>query len=132
MQDYHRLVVWQKAHDLTINIQRATRSFQRAGCIGLRTQLVRAAEAIPTNIVEGCFAASPKEFARFLDISIKSTGEVEYQLHLARDYGAMSVDRHTLLTTATIEVRRMLVGLRKKVLTQPAPAPLRCSSLSRN
>jgi four helix bundle protein len=85
---------------------------------------VRAAEAIPTNIVEGCFAASPKEFARFLDISIKSTGEVEYQLHLAHDYGVLSVERHTLLTTATVEVRRMLVGLRKKVLTPPSPVPL--------
>lgn len=124
MQDYHRLVVWQKAHDLTINIQRATRSFKRAGCIGLRTQLVRAAEAVPTNIVEGCFAASPKEFGRFLDISIKSTGEVEYQLHLARDYKALSQEQYTLLTAATIEVRRMLVGLRKKVLTPPPPAPL--------
>lgn len=124
MQDYHRLVVWQKAHDLAINIQRATRSFKRAGCIGLRSQIVRAAEAVPTNIVEGCFAASPKEFARFLDISIKSTGEVEYPLQLARDYNALSQERYTLLTTATIEVRRMLVGLRKKVLTPPSPVPL--------
>ena len=124
MQDYHRLMVWQKSHDLAINIQRATRAFKRAGCIGLRTQIVRAAEAIPTNIVEGCFAASPREFARFLDISIKSTGEVEYQLQLARDYKAMSQEQHTLLTTATIEVRRMLVGLRKKVLTRSSPDPL--------
>lgn len=76
MQDYHRLLVWQKAHDLTLNVHRASRSFQRSGCIGLRGQLVRAAESVPTNIVEGCFAATPKEFARFLDISIKSTGEV--------------------------------------------------------
>jgi len=124
MQDYHRLIVWQKAHDLTLNIQRATRSFRRAGCIGLRTQLVRAAEAVPTNIVEGCFAASQKDFARFLDISIKSTGEVEYQLQLARDYKALSQEQYTLLTTATVEVRRMLVGLRKKVLTPPSPVPL--------
>ncbi len=124
MQDYHRLVVWQKAHDLTLNVHRATRSFKRAGCIGLRTQLVRAVEAVPTNIVEGCFAATPREFARFLDISIKSTGEVEYQLRLARDYKALSDERYTLLTAATIEVRRMLVGLRKKVLTPPSPVPL--------
>lgn len=74
--------------------------------------------------MEGCFAASPKEFARFLDISIKSTGEVEYQLQLARDYNAISQERYTLLTTATIEVRRMLVGLRKKVLTPQSPVPL--------
>ncbi|MGI9139540.1 MAG: four helix bundle protein [Gemmatimonadaceae bacterium] len=124
MQDYHRLLVWQKAHDLTLNVHRASRSFQRSGCVGLRGQLVRAAESVPTNIVEGCFAATPKEFARFLDISIKSTGEVEYQLQLARDYNVLPQDRYTLLTAATIEVRRMLVGLRKKVLTPPSPVSL--------
>lgn len=42
--------------------------------------MIRAAESITTNIVEGCGAATRREFARFLDISIKSTSELEYQL----------------------------------------------------
>lgn len=116
MQDYHRLLVWEKAHALTLEVFRASRSFRRSGCVALRTQLVRAAESIPNNIVEGCYAATPKEFARFLDISIKSTGEVEYQLELARDYRVLSQQLHTPLTTATVEVRKMLVVLRRKVL----------------
>jgi four helix bundle protein len=116
MQDYHRLLVWEKAHALTLDVFRASRSFRRSGCVALRTQLVRAAESVPENIVEGCYAATPKEFARFLDISIKSTGEVEYQLELARDYRVLSQELHTRLTAATVEVRKMLVVLRRKVL----------------
>lgn len=79
MRDYKELVVWQRAHALTIDIRRATKSFPRSGYAALLSQIVRAAESIAMNIVEGCFAASQKDFARFLDISIKSSGEVEYQ-----------------------------------------------------
>jgi four helix bundle protein len=56
-------------------------------------------------------------FARFLDISIKSTSELESQLELAKDYGVLN-DRHwQTLTRETVNVRRMLCGLRAKVLT---------------
>ena len=115
MRDYHRLVVWQKAHALTLDVRRAARSFHRAGCTTLKSQLLRAAESIPSNIVEGCFASTPTEFARFLDISIKSTGEVEYQLELARDYGVLSHRLWQPLAAKTVEIRRMLVVFRQKV-----------------
>src|SRR5688500_7464721 len=108
MQDYHKLLVWEKAHELAVNVHRATRSFQRAGCLGLRSQIIRAAESVPTNIVEGCYASTPREFARFLDISIKSTGELEYQIQLASGYRALTAEQSSTLTTATIEVRKML------------------------
>jgi four helix bundle protein len=42
--------------------------------------MLRAAESIPFNIVEGCGAHTRKDFARFLDISIKSSLELEAQL----------------------------------------------------
>lgn len=99
-----------------LNVRRATRDFHRAGAAPLKTQISRSAESIPNNIVEGCFAATQKEFARFLDISIKSTGEVEYQLQTARDYGVLGERNWNTLSEDTIEVRRMLVGLRKKIL----------------
>jgi four helix bundle protein len=78
--------------------------------------MVRAAESIPTNIVEGCGSTSRKEFARFLDISIKSTCELEYQLQLARDCGVLPRDEWRSLSAKTIEIRRMLCGLRRRVL----------------
>jgi four helix bundle protein len=78
--------------------------------------MVSAAESIVCNIVEGCGATSRKEFARFLDISIKSTCELEYQLQLARDCGVLATHDWRSLTAETVEVRRMLTGLRRRVL----------------
>ena len=126
MQDYHRLLVWQKAHALAILVRRAIREFPRAEYGSLRSQAVRAAESVVLNIVEGCGGNTPREFARFLDISIKSTSELEAQLELASDYGILSHRRSAALTTDTIEVRRMLCGLRAKVLERvPADAAAR-------
>ncbi len=116
MQDYRRLRVWRKAHVLTLSIRRTANGFPRAGYSSLRGQIIRAAESIPCNIVEGCGASSQKELARFLEISIKSTLELEYQLRLAKDYEIVQHRSWQALTNATIEVRRMLYGLRSKVL----------------
>lgn len=122
MQNFRRLQVWGKAHALALNVRRSAREFQRAGCAPLKAQITRAAESIPSNIAEGAFCSTQKEFARFLDISIKSTGELEYQLQLARDYGLLTESKWESLANDAIEVRRMLVGLRKKVLKDLSPS----------
>jgi four helix bundle protein len=82
--------------------------------------MVSSAESIAFNVVEGCGASTPKEFARFLDISIKSTGELEYQLQLATDADLLSARISSPLSTETVEIRKMLCGLRRKVL-EPRP-----------
>ena len=68
------------------------------------------------NIVEGCGAASPKDFARFLDHSIKSSSELESQLELARDYGILPNRQYQELAAETVEIRRMICGYRSKLL----------------
>jgi four helix bundle protein len=84
--------------------------------------MVSAAESIAFNIVEGCGSASSKEFARFLDISIKSTCELEYQLQLATDCDLLPRHVWYRLSAETIEIRRMLCGLRRKVLNPTIPS----------
>ncbi len=116
MQDYRRLRVWRKAHALVLKVRRATHRFPRTGYASLKSQVTRAAESVPFNIVEGCGSHSQRDFARFLDISIKSTSELEYQLLLARDYGVLPTYEWKALTEETIDTRRMLCGLRAKVL----------------
>jgi four helix bundle protein len=83
--------------------------------------MLSAAESIAFNIVEGCGSATSKEFARFLDISIKSACEVEYQLQLARDCTLLPDHVWSPLSVETIEIRRMLCGLRRKVLNPTTP-----------
>ena len=117
MQNFRRLHVWERAHQFALDVRIATESFPRSGYSELKAQLVRVAESIPTNIVEGCGASSRKEFARYLDISIKSTFEVEYQLQLAKDYSILLPNRWESLSSEVVQIRRMLYGLRKSVLT---------------
>ena len=116
MQDYRRIVAWQRAHALSIAVDKLARAFSRAGHAGLRSQLTRAADSIPTNIVEGCGATTNKEFARFLEIAIKSANEVEYYLLKARDHGVASESEWATLTLEISEIRRMIYGYRKKVI----------------
>lgn len=116
MQPFRRLDVWKRAHAHALNVRRATRSFPRSGYTKLKSQIVASAESIVFNIVEGCGANTNPEFARFLDISIKSTMELEAQLQLARDYGILHEREWRTLTAETVEIRRMLCGLRKRVL----------------
>jgi len=116
VRDYRRLDVWQKAHTLALNVRRAVRDFTRKGYVSFKSQIVEAAESVPLNIVEGCGTASQKEVGRFLDMAIKSSCELEYQFQLARDYGILPQFLYELLTGDCIEVRRMLCGLRRKIL----------------
>ena len=115
MQDYHDLLVWQRAHALVLEVRKVADGFP-SGYSNLRNQIISASESIPFNIVEGCGAASRLEFARFIDISIKSTNEVQYQLELARDNRILDLEMWEKLTREVVEIRKMLHGFRKKLL----------------
>ncbi len=116
MQDYHRIIAWQRAHALSVILHKAAGGFSRAGHANLRSQLTRAADSVRATIVEGCGAAAAKEFARYLDISIKSANEAEYHLLKARDHGLLAHDEWHRLSAETIEIRKMIDGYRKKLL----------------
>jgi len=123
MQDYRQLRVHAKAHALAIGVRAATRTFPRIGYASLRAQMTSAAESIAFNIVEGCGANSQREFARFVDIGIRSTTELESQLLLARDYGVLLYRTWEELSGETTDARRMLFGLRAKILASISSDP---------
>jgi four helix bundle protein len=116
MQDYKRLHVWARAHAHNLELRKACNRFPRTGFTALKSQMTTAAESIAFNIVEGCGASTNKEYARFLEISIKSAFELEYQLLLSRDYGVLALAAWQDLSKETVEIRKMLYGLRKTVL----------------
>lgn len=115
MQDFRQLRVWQRAHALAIEA-RTTETFPRTGYAELKSQITRAADSIASNIVEGCAAASRQEFARFLDISIKSASELDYRFQLARALDVLRYDVWKSLAREIVEIRKMLSGLRRTVL----------------
>ena len=124
MQNYRKLRVWRQAFSLALNIRRATASFPRSGYADLKAQIVSAAESIVFNIVEGCGAASQKEFGRFLDIAIKSSMELQGQFELARGYRIVSRIEWKSRSEENVELRMGLCALRRKVLGRADPPPL--------
>ena len=119
MQDFKHIRAWQRAHALAIAIHKQTRHFSRMGYSHLRSQLTRAADSIASNIVEGCGAATNKEFARFLDMSIKSDNELEYHLLESRDLDLLALPIWQGFNDETIEIRKMIFVYRRKVLQSP-------------
>ena len=119
MLNFKTILAWQRAHTLSISIHESAGSFSRAEHASLRSQLTRSADSAAANIVEGCGAATKPEFARFLDIAIKSLTETEYHLIVARDHGLLAPDAWCQLTAETIEIRKMLYVYRRKLLDQP-------------
>jgi four helix bundle protein len=101
---------------LAFRIRRATQRFPQRGYSELKAQIISSAESIDSTIVEGCGAATRKEFARYLDMSIKSATETEGHLQRAVDYYILSPEEWRSLTDEVVEIRRMLYGLRRTVL----------------
>ena len=116
MQNFRRLQVWKRANGLALEVRELTASFPKTGYRSLREQVIAAAESIPFNIAEGCGASSQKEFARFLDISIKSACELEAELQLVLDYGIVAERAVVSCADEVEQIRRMLWALRKRVL----------------
>jgi four helix bundle protein len=108
VQDYRHLKVWEKAHQLTLAVYKATVPFPKDELYGLTSQIRRACTSIPANIAEGCGRDGDAEFARFLRIAMGSASELDYHLLLARDLGFLNEMVYEQLENELREVRRML------------------------
>ena len=115
MGNFKKLKVWEKAHSLAVRVHDIAKGMRSSRYASLRNQMIRAGESVPTNIVEGSRKASSRDFARFLDYAMNSASELEYHLILARDVGAIPEGGATGLIDDSIEVRKMLFGLIRRI-----------------
>src|SRR6516164_896164 len=111
MKNYKELVVWRKAHQMTLDVYSATRSFPKEELYGLTSQLRRSAASIGANIAEGSGRRANKEICRFLQIARGSASEAEYHLLLARDLKLLPEEDFRRLSRTADEVQRMLTTL---------------------
>jgi four helix bundle protein len=115
MQDFKNLLVWQKSHACTLLIYRLTKRFPDDERFGLTSQLRRGTASIAANLAEGCGRGSDQDFARFVQMAMGSSAEVEYHLILARDLEYVNSDDFATAVGAIEEVKRMLASLLKTV-----------------
>ena len=85
MRNFRELNVWKEAMQLVKEIYQLTKQLPATEKYGLTSQINRCAVSIPANIAEGCSKFSNKDFARFLQISLGSSYELETHLVLCED-----------------------------------------------
>ena len=115
MRDFRDLAVWQRSHQLTLALYRATRTFPRDELFGLTSQLRRASSSIPGNLAEGCGRDSAADFRRHVVIAHGSASETDYYLQLAAELGFLSEPVHLSLHDEVTQVKRMLGALARKL-----------------
>ncbi len=122
MGDFRNLRVWQRAHQLTMDVYGETRSFPKEERYRLTSQLRRAAVSVPANIAEGCGRNGDAELARFLTIARGSASELDYFLLLAHDLGYLKSSRYEQLAGEVHGISRMLANFVDR-LRHPFVAP---------
>jgi four helix bundle protein len=87
---YERFDAWKLAHKLALQVYEVTDKWPGSERYGLTAQIRRAALSAPTNLAEGSAKRAPREFRRYLDISLGSLAEISYLLRFARDRGILT------------------------------------------
>jgi len=112
---FENLKVWQKALDLTDEIDKLTKTFPKDEVFILTSQIKRAADSISLNIAEGSTGQSNAEFTRFLRYALRSDVEVVGCLHIAKRRKYITEENFLILYKACEEVLVMLNGLIKSL-----------------
>ena len=122
MQSFRKLIVWEKAHQLTLDIYSMTRDYPNAEMYGLTSQLRRASSSVPTNLAEGSGKLSDLDFRKYVSTAFGSAHEVEYLLLLSSELSYIQEQDFIKLNNQVEEVKRMLAGLinslTKKIYTK--------------
>ncbi len=112
---FQNLLVWQKTHNLVLEIYKVTNQFPSEEKYGLTSQLRRSSSSIVTNIVEGYARKGKVEYLRYLTIANGSLEETKYHLLLARDLNYLSDLKFSGLLMLCEEIGRMICGFKNKI-----------------
>jgi four helix bundle protein len=112
---FEKLLVWQKAVDLSADIHALTKTFPKDELFVLTSQIKRAADSVSLNIAEGSTGQSNPEFNKFLGYALRSDIEVVGCLYLAQKRELIKQNDFKRLYEQCEEILVMLNSLRNKL-----------------
>ena len=115
MQDFRKLKVWQRAHELALWTYRITADFPKDEVFGLRHSMRKASVDIPAFIAEGCGKASDAEFSRTITAAVATGNRLEYYALMARDLNFLDGEMQSRYEQEVIEVKKMLNGFNARL-----------------
>ncbi len=115
VETYHDLIVWQKAHELVIDLYKAKLSKKESESLAVNIR--QAAMAIASNIAIGFNKRGKKPKLHYYRVALTALQELEYLLLLANDLGLLK--NHSTLEDEMESIDRML----KRLIRSNSPAP---------
>lgn len=112
---FEKLLVWQKAIDLSADVNELSKSFPKDELFILTSQIKRAADSVALNIAEGSTGQSDAEFSKFLGYALRSDVEVVSCLYLAQKRGIINDVNFAKLYQQCEEILVMINSLRNKL-----------------
>lgn len=112
---FEKLIVWQKAVDLTADVHDLTKTFPKEELFILASQIKRAADSVALNIAEGSTGQSNAEFNKFLAYALRSNIEVVSCLYLGKKRNLINEEGFTKLYQQCEEILAMINGLRNSL-----------------
>ncbi len=112
---FEKLVVWQRALELSGRVHQLTRTFPRSERYVLAAQIQRAADSVVLNTAEGSTGQSHGEFKQFIGYAIRSALEVVACLYLAKQRRVVEEKVFSELYEHTEQVVKMLQALRRSI-----------------
>src|SRR3990167_2391376 len=107
MYDFEKLIVWQKAMNLSELVYKYSSGFPKSETFALKDQLKRAVNSIVLNIAEGCGTRSQKDRLRFQENALKSLYETITALKLSERLFGLNANKEL---QACREVNKLLHG----------------------
>lgn len=109
---FENLKIWNKALDLTIEVNDLAKLFPAYELYNLSSQIRRASDSVVLNIAEGCTGQSNPEFNKFLGYSMRSAIEVVSCLFIAKRKEYIDNEKFTTYYTQYEELCKMISALR--------------------
>lgn len=110
VKNWTDLVVWQKAHELIIEIYKITKNFPKDELYALVQQIRRASVSIAANIAEGFHRKTKNDRVHFYTMALTSLEEVKYYVILSKDLEYIDTELARELYSLCNEVGRLLRG----------------------
>ena len=114
IRNFQDLNVWQKSHQVVLEIYKVTKHYPAEEKFGLITQIRRSSISVSANIAEG-FKKSTKDFIRYIEIAQGSLEETKYHLILSRDLEYLMLSDFTKIYNLSDDISKMLFSLNKKL-----------------
>lgn len=110
---FEKLLVWQKALDLSDVVHQLTKTFPKDETYVLTSQIKRAADSVSLNIAEGSTGQTNPEFSRFLSYALRSDIEVVGCIFIAKRRGYIQQQEFEKIYCLCEEILVMINALRK-------------------